>query len=61
MTPSKYQCRLLTLTYFHTVFDKMGWFGGAMALSNFSVPGRPTTLDNSMARAYCACSRCGWG
>ena len=23
--------------------------------------GRPTNLDNSMARSYCACSRCGWG
>ena len=26
-----------------------------------SVPGRPTNLDDSRARAYCACSRCGWG
>ena len=26
-----------------------------------SVPGRPTNLDYSRARAYCACSRCGWG
>ena len=26
-----------------------------------SVPGRPTNLDCSRARAYCACSRCGWG
>ena len=25
------------------------------------VPGRPTNLDYSRARAYCACSRCGWG
>ena len=25
------------------------------------VPGRPTNLDNSRARAYCACSRCVWG
>ena len=25
------------------------------------VPGRPTNLDNSRARAYCACSRCWWG
>ena len=23
--------------------------------------GRPTNLDNSRARAYFACSRCGWG
>ena len=26
-----------------------------------SVPGCPTNLDNSRARTYCACSRCGWG
>ena len=25
------------------------------------VSGRPTNLDKSRARAYCACSRCGWG
>ena len=25
------------------------------------VPGRPTNLDKSRARAYCACSGCGWG
>ena len=25
------------------------------------VPGRPAGLDKSMARAYCACSRRGWG
>ena len=30
-------------------------------LSKLSVPGRPTNLDNSRARAYCSCSRCGWG
>ena len=22
---------------------------------------KPTNLDNSRARTYCACSRCGWG
>ena len=26
-----------------------------------SVPGRPTNLDKSRARAYCACSKCGLG
>ena len=26
-----------------------------------SVPGRPVSLDNGRARAYCACSRCEWG
>ena len=25
------------------------------------MPGRPTSLDDSRTRAYCACSRCGWG
>ena len=32
-----------------------------MVLGKLSVPGRPINLDNSRARAYCACSRCGWG
>ena len=32
-----------------------------MVLGKLSVPGRPTSLDDSRARAYCACSRCGWG
>ena len=36
-----------------------GWSGGAKVLGKLSVPGRPTNLDNSRARAYCACS--GWG
>ena len=30
-------------------------------LGKLLVPGRPTNLENSRARAYCACSRCGWG
>ena len=34
---------------------------GAMMQGKLLVPGRPTNLDNSRARAYCACSRCGWG
>ena len=38
-----------------------GWSGGAKVLGKLSVPGRPTYLDDSRARAYCACSRCGWG
>ena len=25
------------------------------------MPGRPTNFDNNRARAYCSCSRCGWG
>ena len=38
-----------------------GWSGGAMVLGKLPVPGRPTNLDYSRARAYYACSRCGWG
>ena len=30
-------------------------------LDKLSVPVRPAALDNSRARAYCACSRSGWG
>ena len=32
-----------------------------MVLGKLPVPGRPTTSEDSRARAYCACSRCGWG
>ena len=32
-----------------------------MVLGKLPVPGHPTTLDDSRARAYCACSMCGWG
>ena len=38
-----------------------GWLGGAMVLGKLLVPGRPTNLDHRRARAYCACSGCGWG
>ena len=38
-----------------------GWSGGAKVLGKHSVPGRPTILNDSRARAYCACNRCGWG
>ena len=38
-----------------------GWSGGAMVLGELTVPGRPTSLEKSRARAYCTCSRCGWG
>ena len=30
-------------------------------LSKLSVLGCPTYLNNGRAKAYCACSRCGWG
>ena len=32
-----------------------------MVLGKLPMPGRPTNLDNSRAKAYCACSRCGRG
>ena len=38
-----------------------GWSGGARVLGKLLVPGRPTNLEYSRARAYCACSRGGWG
>ena len=38
-----------------------GWSDGAKVLGKLSVPGRPTYLDYNRAKAYCACSRCGWG
>ena len=40
---------------------KRGWLGGAMVLGKLPVTGRPTYFMESRARAYCACSRCGWG
>ena len=38
-----------------------GWSGGAIVLGKLSMLRSPINLDNSKARAYCACSRCGWG
>ena len=32
-----------------------------MVLGKLPEPGRPTYLDDSRARASCACSRCGLG
>ena len=37
-----------------------GWSGGATVLGKLPASGRPTNLDYSRARAYCAYSRCGW-
>ena len=39
------------------------WSGGAMVLGKLPVPSAGTSYnsDGSRARAYCACSRCGWG
>ena len=39
----------------------LGWSGGAKVLGKLPVPGRLTNLGYNRARAYCACSRCGWG
>ena len=36
-----------------------GCSGGALMLGKLPAPGRPTNLDYSRARAYCAYSRCG--
>ena len=38
-----------------------GWSGGAMVLGKLPLPGRPSNLADSRARAYCACGGCGWG
>ena len=35
------------------------WSGGAMVLGEKN--SSPTNLDSSKARAFCTCSRCGWG
>ena len=43
------------------VIFSVGWSGGAMVLGKLPVPGRPTQLDYSRARAYYTCSRCEWG
>ena len=51
-----YICLLLC----HSGFNR-GWSGVAMVLGKLPAPGRPTNLNNSRARAYCACSMCGWG
>ena len=46
----------------HTIWIQMsGWSGGAMVLGKLPAPGRPTNLEYSRARAYCAYRRCGWG
>ena len=38
-----------------------GGSGGAKVLGKLPVPERPTNLYDSRAKAYCTCSRCGWG
>ena len=51
---------VVSLMCFFLPEDLRGW-GGAKVLVKLSMPGRPTNLNNSRARAYCVCSRCGWG
>ena len=46
---------------FFSIAQGKGWSGGAMVLGKLSAPGRPTNLNYSRARAYCAYSRCGRG
>ena len=55
LAPSEFRFSFLIST------EGLGWSGGAKVLGKLPVLGRPTNLDYSRARAYCACSRCGWG
>ena len=61
----EYKSTAPNIKHFHNCLlhtkKRWGWFGGAKVLGKLSVPGRPTGLGDSRARAYCACSRCGWG
>ena len=60
--PYRNRVRSITLIPFEIISQNLvGWSGGAKVLSKLAVPGRPTNLEYSRARAYCACSRCGWG
>ena len=60
MNPENYLLELLGQQC-HPYSLKPKTLGGAMALGKLPVSGRPTNLGNSRARAYSACSRCGWG
>ena len=51
----------LSLLYIHTFLSRGGWSGGTIVLGKLPVLGRPTNLDKSRARAYCACSSAGEG
>ena len=50
-----------TIPFHLDLLSAWGWSGGAKVLGKLPVPGRPTYLDYSRTRAYCSCSRCGWG
>ena len=59
---SSYVCNGLNgVKYMFVRLVKWGRSGGAMVLGKLPVPGRPTNLDLSRARACCACRRCRWG
>ena len=49
-----------SIKLFNPFYGLSGWSGGAKVLGKLSVPGRPTSLDDGRAMAYCACIRCGW-
>ena len=57
--PLVYQRKLLLLKRKSGLSSKTrkGWSGGVKVLGKLPVPGRPTNLDYSRARAYCACIR----
>ena len=55
---SEYKFKLNVVKYIDLA-KLSGWSDGVKVLGKFSVPGRPTNLDYSRARTYCACSRCG--
>ena len=52
---------LLQTIYFQKLYRYFSfyveWSGGGMALGKLSAPERLTNLDESKARAYCACKR----
>ena len=50
---------LFFLSFFFLLLRGRGWSGDAMVLGKLSVQGRPTNLNYSRARVYCAYSRCG--
>ena len=57
----KQRAQLLSCCCLVVLRPRGGWSGGAKVLGKLSVPGRPTSLDDSRARVYCAFNRCGWG
>ena len=62
LSPSLWEMARYRLKYcLKGPLTQLEWSDGAKVLGKLPVPGRPTDLDYSRARAYCACSRCGWG